>query len=366
MRRFLSLQTATISKGTARRSGFTLVELLVTIAIISIVLTFSLGAVFLAQESARGARTEAMISKLHNVIVERWESYRTRRLTLLSGTLPYANPVDNRLAAIRDLMRMEMPDRYEDLVFTSRFIPNPGLRQTYLRRIDAARIKYNATTGTSYTTTQFIQNVLGTGTNENESAECLYLLVMASFPADDRAEFRGRENADTNNNFMPEFIDAWGMPIRWLRWAPGVNFSDVQLQDPIDHHDPFDPYGREIGLASDSIKKSALNPATQCPPLASGEPVPFNPGSIQVWGFSMLPFIYSAGSDKEFGIHELLFAVQVPAAPTSTLSLKNENPYSRYAMNATTYASRGEPLAVANNTVNLDNIHNHNPQGANK
>lgn len=337
-------------------SGFTLIELLATMAIISIILTFMLGAVWVAQESTRGAQTETMIAKLHNVIIERWESYRTRRVSLQTSPVFVANTPANRLVGIRELMRMEMPDRYEDVIFTPTVHTQSGLQTTYQRRIDSALRKYNAANGTSLTRAQFVDTILaddGAGRNPNEGAECLYLIIMASMPADERVSFRHKEYGDTNNNYMPEFLDAWGTPIRFLRWAPGVQ-SDVQIHNPVDYHDPFDPFALQMGWQSSNINR---NP----PPVESGEPTPFNAGSIQVWGYSILPYIYSAGADHEFGINQALIAT--PAS--GTILAKNRNPYSRYNDGSGNYLWRGEPVpSSTGDTVHFDNIHNHNPQGA--
>ena len=41
---------------------------------------------------------------------------------------------------------------------------------------------------------------------------------------------------------MKMFLDGWGKPICWLRWAPGFSpNSDIQVADPKARHDPFDP-----------------------------------------------------------------------------------------------------------------------------
>lgn len=348
-----------------RRQAFTLIELLVTMAIIGILLSMMVGAVWVAQETARAEQTRGMIAKLHNVLIERWEEYRTRRVSLH----PSASPVPGtRLLAIRDLMRMEMPDRYDDLYFSSASPyaiidrkndpdtatppdhKDPGLRTTYLRRINAARGKYNAANGTTWGNSastpedaadQFIQNVLGLASNENQSAECLHLIIMASMPADERVTFKHKEYADTNANFMPEFLDAWGTPIRFLRWAPGV-VSDVQIHNPVDYHDPFDPYGISMGQTSASINR-------QPPPTGAGESVP------PEWGYATLPYIYSAGADRQFGI----FQVNAPPA-TALERSKNRNPYSRYDDGSGNFLWRGEPVPGAGgDIVNYDNIHNH-------
>ena len=80
-------------------------------------------------------------------------------------------------------------------------------------------------------------------------AECLYLIVTLAGGEDARTQFSADEVGDTDGNGLYEFIDGWGRPIYFLRWAPGFNDSDLQCnitcpQDGVDaaeyDHDPFD------------------------------------------------------------------------------------------------------------------------------
>src|SRR5687768_10715605 len=119
-----------------RSRGVTLVELLIVIAIISILMTMAYGAVYEAQETARTDRTSSIISTRHNVVIDRWESYRTRRLTLVVPNSPAS-----RLSGVRELMRIEMPDRYEDISFAPTVVAVPALRHAYERRITPLKNK---------------------------------------------------------------------------------------------------------------------------------------------------------------------------------------------------------------------------------
>jgi prepilin-type N-terminal cleavage/methylation domain-containing protein len=63
----------------APRRGFTLVELLVVIVILSMLMTLALGALYQSQEAARAAKTRSLINKINAVVMDKYESYRTRR-----------------------------------------------------------------------------------------------------------------------------------------------------------------------------------------------------------------------------------------------------------------------------------------------
>jgi hypothetical protein len=232
--------------------------LLVTISIIGILAALSLGAVSIARESARVSATRATIAKLHAIIMQRYESYMTRRLPLGLLVYPAGNaragqplsPHDaaqDRLAAIRDLMRMEMPDRGLDvpppvdsndnsigsaswqgdvpirLPNSNAFVPVPALALLYYNRLTSP--------GPSNADT-------------NIPAALLYMIVSMGSP-EAMEQFGPSEIGDPDHDGYPKFLDGWGQPIFFLRWAPGFSvptqYSDIQLGNPVTDHDPFDP-----------------------------------------------------------------------------------------------------------------------------
>ena len=114
-----------------------------------------------------------------------------------------------------------------------------------------------------------------------------------------RDKIRDSDIADVDRDGWFEFVDAWGNPIAFLRWAPGFSDSDIQANiEPLDgtdlmlnrmqtasvnDHDPFDP--RNIDMA-------AVN--------AAGVPDdPLDPPR----GWRLMPLIYSAGPDGIYDIH---------------------------------------------------------------
>ncbi|HPP53717.1 MAG TPA: type II secretion system protein [Thermoguttaceae bacterium] len=281
--------------GPERRRAFTLTELLVTVTILGILAGLIFTAINTARQKARIARTKATIAKLHTIVMERYETYSRRRVSInTSGMTPNQARL-TRLRAIRDLMRMEMPECPVDVTEGPKVtgLARPALSQAYL-------VKYNAAPPTP------TYNV----------AEIFYMWITMSNP-EARAQFADNEIGDTDGDGWPEFLDAWGNPIMFLRWAPGflpANGADTQLQtgDPVNDHDPLDSSKVETGA------------------------------------WRMVPLIYSAGPD---GIYDL----ELKAGYDMT------NPYAGELGKPKDLAneSRTAP-GPANGTLDhYDNIHNH-------
>jgi prepilin-type N-terminal cleavage/methylation domain-containing protein len=339
--------------------GFTLVELLVVVTIITILASIALGALSAARESARVAKTKATIAKIDRLVEAQYQSYMTRRVTCyhrvesppgsgtwqwvpvdVSNLRPLAVNLSNllggsvsiprlqaavRLAALRELMRMEMPDRFSDFWTdkdpTARTLP---LKFTFDPNAMASPNKdyypKASTTDDCFSLCRFTYVDNSNSANDDtpvlpsatrayrrryqnrppagyyDSAECLYLWITTLFPGA-REQFTPSEIGDVDNDGWPEFIDAWGNPIKFLRWAPAFAESDIQAkawrydkaQDKWvvdlnamdrasrDDHDPFDPARVDL----------VQNPGNSYPPR----------------GWRLAPLVYSAGPDGIYGIN---------------------------------------------------------------
>lgn len=341
----------------AFRTGVTLIELLITITIISILSAAFLGTSNLAMESSRKARTKTTIGKIHGLLMEKWSEYATRRVDI--DTSPLNPPSDPsgvnstnsrdrgkfialaRLDAVRILMRQEMPDRWSDILnqpvrerlpgassippsneisFVNAYqmtLPYPAVANAYLRR-------YNSLVGDVETI------------ERNQGAECLYMTIMLS-TADGEARtlFSEQDIGDTDGDGAPEFLDGWGRPIHYIRWPAGfaeAGLSDLLSTDSQADHDPLDVF--------------RVDQPTSIPPPAGMNRA-----------YRLLPLIYSSGPD---GIPDLFTAEDSVVL----------NPYSLYPENnpvaklGTPLSPKDYPFGIGTTDDNegddwLDNIHNH-------
>ena len=99
--------------------AFTLIELMLVIGMMAILAGAVGMALAEAMEQGREQRTQAQVARIHGLLMMKYDSYRTRSIRFPSGYFPVnANAIVRaraRLAAIREIMRMEMPERPLDI-----------------------------------------------------------------------------------------------------------------------------------------------------------------------------------------------------------------------------------------------------------
>ena len=187
--------------------GFTLIELMVVIVIISILGSLSLAGLNIGRQRSKIDATRATIRKLDEIVMDQFDSYSTR----VKGLKPA------HLLAIRGTMVEEMPDNWANVLPLANCSTSSG----------RAYSKYKKSTATSV----------------YQGAECLYMIVTRSgFSPGALENFRANEVGDIDRDGMKEFLDGWGNPIAFLRWAPGFSdpFSALQVADVTTNHDALD------------------------------------------------------------------------------------------------------------------------------
>lgn len=333
----------------ATRRGLTLVELLVAIAIVAILATLLLGVAATAGRTAREARTKALVARIHTLITERMEEYRSVRAELNRRDLDTNGGEDwldqlaanygsqfsqlalqqrepfGRLVALRERQRMEMPDRWSDVLCGAvppsvGAIPNPPrnasgyaywpryvserppLNLLYYRRLLDLYSRNNSLTSQPNTLPEILTN---------QSAECLYLVVMnATADGEARGLFKESDVGDTDGDGALEFLDAWGQPIGWIRWPAGYEsdlqwsftrlvqeFNDAEA-DPADNLTGLEAVSRALEENHDPLDLFRVDRID-----VNGS----NPDYVETTGengrgWKLVPLIYSPGLDGELGL----------------------------------------------------------------
>ena len=215
------------------RSGFTLVELLVVIVIISILAGLSLAGLAGVRRRSREEATRTTIRKIHEIIVPQYESYLDKRLSSDEITSPGRSNIYSttrllqrfgirsrrqkdfgvrKLAAIRRTLAVEMPDNWDDVADAVRpFFPPLAFQNGRTSAYQQYKI-VDATT-----------NPVTLASDQYASAECLYMICLLSgFQPEAMENFRAKEIGDVDGDTKPEFLDAWGTPIGFIRWPTGL------------------------------------------------------------------------------------------------------------------------------------------------
>jgi prepilin-type N-terminal cleavage/methylation domain-containing protein len=293
--------------------GFTLVELLVVVVILAIMSTIVVATLQAAREFAKEAKTKATVGKLNNIILKMYDEYLTRRVPIdLSRTESTRAPFSPnqaaglRLLAIRMLMLWEMPQCFGDI------LNNVSPASTYPIAYTVPGTNTTVQAYLPYSELAYIYSKRKAGLapySSWDSAKCLYLIVSTR-SSDELSQFSNDEISyapDGDLNWLV-FVDAWGKPINFLRWAPGFTYtgmSDVQTGDPVNDHDPFDP----LCLTSD---------------------------------YKLTPLIYSGGRDKMYGLD---------------MKIDNSAKLDKICSGSTGAACLDELTRFRN--THFDNIHNH-------
>jgi len=317
---------------------------LIVMVIISILAALVLGVAAVAGETARESQSKHTVLRLHKLLMAHPDTYKTRRVRVrqqvLDGIeLQNLSPAKKgelkaqaRLNALRELMILELPDRWSDVTLTD----SAAVRYPYF--LDVSQ------TGTGRTALSSIylrrcQQM--TPSADNQSAECLYMIItLACGEGEARSQFGEGSIGDTDNDGAPEFLDGWGRPIHFLRWAPGFD-SQVQIN------------ANTLGAWDNNVWRSA----------ASGDHDPFDLYRVDPMAFRLVPLIYSAGRDESFGILTLDSYVAMRAIPNTTAtSTPNSWPKPAQATYYPIADENGLDWFLGTNIPNggsADNIHNH-------
>jgi prepilin-type N-terminal cleavage/methylation domain-containing protein len=275
------MRLATRSSATVRRRGFTLVEVLVVLAIIAVLIGLSTAAVVRVRLTQENRNTSTLITKVDQALQNKYratietarnESPCQLAVTMSGGDLPRAKVIHIKLRLIQDF-----PTTFKEITNPPGLSPNP----TYLRAI---------------------QSATAARTWQDESAACLYLVLkrqMRGVEFDPDTSLSTQELVDNFGDGVKEIVDAWGHPLVFTRFpgfgnsAPLLSFPQFGLRKFPPSADPVDQEGT---LADPTWVASAGAAAFQ----SSVHPVAANQT------FTLVPVISSSGLDnKTFTVDDI-------------------------------------------------------------
>ena len=325
---------ASIYAARNRRLGFTLVEVLTVLVLLSVMGSMVLTAMRGVARTAKEARTKSIIEAIDHVIQQQYDSYRYRALAVeVPDTFnPYddGNPLTSteigyevlatesarvRLMMLRDLQRMEMPDRFTDITsgpVVIRAACNPVLLDAsgnvLASRNDKTQRRmmqvnwYGTGNDVPSRLAAYQDRLSGSQTEQHQGAECLYMIMSTSFVGGSPAiDVIPETNiGDTDGDLMPEILDGWQRPIEFIRWP--VGYDDVYQITDSQLADDFDLFRSDYAyLANPSL------PPPPSPPVPTFDPsLPIDPNNTGMYAqrfpWSVRPLVVSAGDDDIFGI----------------------------------------------------------------
>ena len=314
------------NKENQTRVGFTLIELLVVISIIAFMSGMFVVAYRGAAQESHNQKTRTTIQKISEVLSARMEEYSSYPIVLRSFPSGFPLPSNTassaplvqsktllleraRLLTLRELIVMEMPDHPDDIKWSDKWVTGQSMtvllnsvpkaiptglvvrsvpvsvpvavRSKPTSRVFGLARKLNDPSGRPIAGWQ----------NTNANAELLYLVVEDSdLDGSSAIElFGASETADTDNDGLKEFVDAFRKPIQWIRWPSG--FEGIGRYHP-DMLDPGIITGSgptiRITIESDPLDRMSADPGY----MTAG----FSPGP------GAFPLVVSGGEDGIFGI----------------------------------------------------------------
>lgn len=257
-----------------KHSGFTLLELLIVIGLIATLMTLSVVVMSGFLTTAEVEATSATIQKTFRLLEQRIDAFdrafkgsrKQTTITAMRSLLADPNVDGDRsdgifgvsdeaveIMAKKALFRFEFPQRMDErLLFGDAGTYVTGLPDSiyFASAAPTARSKLGLPGTTPLDDPAIVAEVTSKWSNHDpvtESAELLYYTLVYSTSygsaAVDSDRFTNAEVTDSDNDGLPEFVDAWGQPLRFYRWPtrlidthPPVPFQPV-LNDPSDATD---------------------------------------------------------------------------------------------------------------------------------
>lgn len=296
--------------------GFTLVELLVVIGILGTISSLFIYAYRSARVESQNQKTRTTVEKISDVLNARLLEYENYPVPLaipstavprpVAGARPKQELVERaRLIMLREIIRTEMPDHPDDLKATEFWFLQLGTTNPVVIRpvatglvnglvdvfVPPANVLATSTTSRAVRLFSILSSV-ARWDQTNANAELLFLIIADSeFDGSTALEMFGpSEIADTDNDGLKEFVDAFGVPIKWIRWPTGYQIGGKNFPDML-NSGIVDQATQSVSVDSEPYDRLKADPGWRTT-NTNLRPGVFPP-----------PLVVSAGPDGFFGLN---------------------------------------------------------------
>lgn len=301
------IEVATGHRAVSRRA-FTLIELMIVIAIIGLLFSVIVVAAMRALGTAKVAATRSTIIKVQGLLQQRLDAVLRKE--------PEKTLVDSLAVPGR------FPNRKQAEVMARKFTFRQAFPQTWT---EIETYYPNLLILSNETAPPVAQRYA-----KSESAEVLYFLLakanVLGYPPEGVDVFLSTEVKDTDSppNGKMELVDNWGNPLRFYRWPtrlvrgggwamggftasstarsmiPSLPTTTLDLT-----HDPDDKYGfLKVGTANGLTSAEATYFEQGTAPMSGAGSRFYNLGQFHTAETFSLPLVLSAGPDLATGLYE--------------------------------------------------------------
>jgi len=291
-----------------RKNGFTLIEILVVIGIVALLAVIGIAAMSPVLTGAKSAATKATITQLNRMLDEHMQAlfssdkvdkFASTQLKLINGNRIPAELA--RTIALMHLYRTHFPQNKDDLYGMDGVLDNPNLiwsDSTLLTQMRRANGSFDPASWHEI-------NIESTA----DSSELMYLVLSQLSGGNTISglnidQINPKHIGDTDGDSFPEFLDAWGNPLRFYNWPTRI-FADAALSkllvtggnQALRDTDPFDTHDLLLSPQFNTLLSSPFQLGPGRTAIALGPENYKDPG--QFWAF----MIISAGPDGELGLN---------------------------------------------------------------